>query len=288
MMAFKPFNTLWFGFAFSPSLKANVYEATRLANYFEAALILLHVGEKTKEKENQFQQLLKECPIKPNEIQTYWEEGNPITTLANACVKYNIDLLLLGALKRENVVKYYLGSIARKLTRQAPCSVLLMLNPSVERSPCKHIVVNGFDSPQTHETVEAAFYVGTSLNTEKITLVEEISESRVAIAVNDDRSLRKATLRKEKIDREEKLRVTDIVEKIPATKRDGLKWETQSIFGRRGYSIGHYARVVRADLLVMNAQEERRFYHRFFPRDLEHILAELPTDVLIIHSKSHG
>jgi len=287
-MAFEPFKTLLFGFAFSPSLKANVYEATRLANYFEAALILLHVGEKTKEKENQFQQLLKECPIKPNEIQTYWEEGNPITTLANACVKYNIDLLLLGALKRENVVKYYLGSIARKLTRQAPCSVLLMLNPSVERSPCKHIVVNGFDSPQTHETVEAAFYVGTSLNTEKITLVEEISESRVAIAVNDDRSLRKATLRKEKIDREEKLRVTDIVEKIPATKRDGLKWETQSIFGRRGYSIGHYARVVRADLLVMNAQEERRFYHRFFPRDLEHILAELPTDVLIIHSKSHG
>ena len=287
-MAFKPFKTLLFGFAFSPSLKANVYEATRLANYFEAALILLHVGEKTKEKENQFQQLLKECPIKPNEIQTYWEEGNPITTLANACVKYNIDLLLLGALKRENVVKYYLGSIARKLTRQAPCSVLLMLNPSVERSPCKHIVVNGFDSPQTHETVEAAFYVGTSLNTEKITLVEEISESRVAIAVNDDRSLRKATLRKEKIDREEKLRVTDIVEKIPATKRDGLKWKTQSIFGRRGYSIGHYARVVRADLLVMNAQEERRFYHRFFPRDLEHILAELPTDVLIIHSKSHG
>ena len=171
-MAFKPFKTLLFGFAFSTSLKANVYEATRLANYFEAALILLHVGEKTKEKENQFQQLLKECPIKPNEIQTYWEEGNPITTLANACVKYNIDLLLLGALKRENVVKYYLGSIARKLTRQAPCSVLLMLNPSVERSPCKHIVVNGFDSPQTHETVEAAFYVGTSLNTEKITLVE--------------------------------------------------------------------------------------------------------------------
>jgi len=287
-MAFKHFKTLLFGFAFSPSLKANVYEATRLANYFEAALILLHVGEKTKEKENQFQQLLKECPIKPNEIQTYWEEGNPVTTLANACVKYNIDLLLLGALKRENVVKYYLGSIARKLTRQAPCSVLLMLNPSVERSPCKHIVVNGFDSPQTHETVEAAFYVGTSLNTEKITLVEEISESRVAIAVNDDRSLRKATLRKEKIDREEKLRVADIVEKIPATKRDGLKWETQSIFGRRGYSIGHYARVVRADLLVMNAQEERQFYHRFFPRDLEHILAELPTDVLIIHSKSHG
>jgi nucleotide-binding universal stress UspA family protein len=287
-MAFQPFKTLLFGFAFSPSLKANVYEASRLAMYFKASLIFVHVGKKTPKKEKVFQQLLEECPTQSDQIQTYWKEGDPVATLANACEEFDIDLLLLGALKRENVVKYYLGSIARKLTRQAPCSVLLMLNPSIERSPCKHVVVNGFDSPQTQETVEAAFHVANALTSEKITLVEEISESRVAIAVNDDRSLRKATLRKQKIDREEKIRVTDIIKKIPSQITQGLKYETQSIFGRRGYSIGHYARVVRADLLVMNAQEEQRFYHRFFPRDLEHILAELPTDVLIIHSKTHG
>ena len=287
-MTFQPFKTLLFGFAFSPSLRANVYEANRLAKYFEATLIFVHVGQKTSQKEEQFQQLLKECPIKPDQIQTLWKQGDPVNTLSLACEEYAVDLLLLGALKRENVVKYYLGSIARKLTRQAPCSVLLMLNPSVNRSPCKHIVVNGFDSPQTQETVEAAFHVGKALTSEKITLVEEISESRVAVSVNDDRSLRKATLRKEKIDREEKIRVTDIIKKIPQAITQGLKHETQSIFGRRGYSIGHYARVVRADLLVMNAQEEQRFYHRFFPKDLEHILAELPTNVLIIHSQTHG
>ena len=76
----------------------------------------------------------------------------------------------------------------------------------------------------------------------------------------------------------------DIVKKIPDQKVQGLNWTTQSIFGRRGYSIGHYARVVRADLLVMNAQEESTFLQRFFPKDLEHILAELPTDVLIVQS----
>jgi nucleotide-binding universal stress UspA family protein len=287
-MTFQPFKTLLFGFAFSPSLRANVYEANRLAKYFEATLIFVHVGQKTSQKEEQFQQLLKECPIKPDQIQTLWKQGDPVNTLSLACEEYAVDLLLLGALKRENVVKYYLGSIARKLTRQAPCSVLLMLNPSVDRSPCKHIVVNGFDSPQTQETVEAAFHVGKALTSEKITLVEEISESRVAVSVNDDRSLRKATLRKEKIDREEKICVTDIIKKIPPAITQGLKYETQSVFGRRGYSIGHYARVVRADLLVMNAQEEQRFYHRFFPKDLEHILAELPTNVLIIHSQTHG
>ncbi|MBT6160132.1 universal stress protein [Flavobacteriaceae bacterium] len=287
-MAFQPFKTVLFGFAFSPSLKANVYEAMRLAHFLNAQLIFVHVGEQTAEKEAQFEALLNECPVRPKTIKTYWKVGDPVTTLADACREYQVDLLLLGALKRENVFKYYLGSIARKLTRKAPCSVLLMLNPSIERHPCKHIVVNGFDSPQTQETVEAAFYMGQALQSEKITLVEEISESRVAVSVSDDRTLRKATLRKEKIDREEKIRVTDIVKKIPKPKKEGLKWETQSIFGRRGYSIGHYARVVRADLLVMNAQEEPRFYHRFFPKDLEHILAELPTDVLIIQSHQHA
>lgn len=283
-MAFKPFKKLLFGFAFSPSLKANVFEVTRLASFLDASLVFVHIGSKTDEKEQQFQNILEECPDIPPNVELFWRQGKPVDSLVNICKELDIDLLLLGALKREKMVKFYLGSIARQLTRKAPCSVLLMLNPSIERHPCKHIVVNGFDSPQTKETIEAAFEVGQALKSEKLTLVEEVSESRVAVAVSDDRSLRKATLRKEKINREEKLRVVDIVKKIPDQKVKGLNWTTQSIFGRRGYSIGHYARVVRADLLVMNAQEESSFLQRFFPKDLEHILAELPTDVLIVQS----
>jgi hypothetical protein len=38
----------------------------------------------------------------------------------------------------------------------------------------------------------------------------------------------------------------------------------------------------------MNAQEKTSFFSRFFPKDLEHILAELPTDVLIVLSKNNG
>ena len=283
-MAFRPFKKLLFGFAFSPSLRANVFEVTRLASFLNASLVFVHVGSKTAEKEEEFNSVLKECPIVPTDIKLLWREGRPINTLISVCVKMNIDLLLLGALKREKMLKFYLGSIARGLTRKASCSVLLMINPSIERIPCKHIVVNGFDSPQTKDTIEAAFEMGQALQSKKITLVEEVSESRVAVSVDDDRSLRKATLRKEKINREEKMRVVDIVKKIPVQKLEGLNWITQSVFGKRGYSIGHYARLARADLLVMNSQEKGSFLSRFFPRDLEHILAELPTDVLIIQS----
>jgi hypothetical protein len=56
----------------------------------------------------------------------------------------------------------------------------------------------------------------------------------------------------------------------------------QPIFGKRGYSIGHYAQISRADLLVMNAPSKMTFWDRLFPHDIEHILTELPTDVLIL------
>ena len=216
-----------------------------------------------------------------------WESGDPVKTLLECCKKYDIDLLLLGALKRENMVKFYMGSIARKLTRKANCSVLLILNPSIEYTPCAHIVVNGFESPQTDDTIQAAFYFGNALGTNKITLVEEISRSKVAVTVNDNRSLRMATLKKERLKRAEDLRLHDIVDRIPDENKMEIKWQTQSIFGKRGYSIGHYARVMRADLLVMNALEDTSFWQRFFPKDVEHILAELPTNVLIIQSEEN-
>lgn len=285
VMSTVAFKKILVGFAFSPNLKANVFESLRMAHYFGGKLIFVHVGIKTPEKESRFKEIVASSPVQSAKITIEWRAGNPVNTLLQASQEFDVDLILLGALKRENVVKFYLGSIARKITRKAKCSVLLLINPSVERRPCQHIVVNGFDSPQTKDTIKAAFMVAKALGSKKISLVEEISRSKVAVDVDDDRSLRRATLKKEKLRRQEQTRVKDVVKKLPAKLTSDINWITQSIFGRRGYSIGHYAKVVRANLLVMNAQENLSFIDRLITRDIEHILAELPTDVLIINSK---
>jgi hypothetical protein len=107
---------------------------------------------------------------------------------------------MLGALQRENFLKYYIGSIARKITRKANCSVMLLINPSVERLPCKHIVVNGLEDQKTPVTISAAFFVAAALSSEKVTIVEEVSNTEIG-NVQDDKSLRKSTLMKEKISR---------------------------------------------------------------------------------------
>ena len=277
------------GFAFSPNLKANVFEAIRLTSFLNAHIYFLHVGSKSVAKEKAFTDILGDSPVKSKKLSVIWKKGEPVKTIQEQCKKNNIDLLLLGAMQRENMLKFYMGSIARKLTRNAPCSVLLLIKPSLIRKPTQHIVVNAFESPQTESTILSAFHFGKALDVKKITLVEEINRSEVAVEADDDLSLRKVTLRKEELNQRELTRVTEILSHIPDSLLMGIKVRSQNIFGTRGYSIGHYAKVVRAELLIMNAAENRKgFLGRIFPKDLEYILSELPTDVLIIKSKENG
>jgi len=277
------FKKILVGFAFSPNLKANIFTSLRLANSLEAEIFFIHVGKKTPVKEKTFKEILEDSPVQPKLIKVLWEEGGPIPTILKMCEKNKIDLLLLGAVQRENVLRFYVGSIAREITRKALCSVLLLIKPSIEEVPSKHVIVNALNEPNTEKTIRAAFEFSSLMDIPNVTLVGEISQSKVNVTADDDESLKKVTEIKEGIENEEKNRYDEILKNIPDSLKENKKIQSQSIFGARGYSIGHYARVVRADLLVLNSEMKRSsFISRIFPKDLEHILSELPTDVLII------
>lgn len=276
------FNKILIGIAFSPNLEQNIFESIRLSNMFNAQLICVHVGKQTVEKEAQLQILIAGAPKLEKPIKTIFQEGIPSKVILDVCRQENIDLLILGALQKENIYKYYVGSIARVLTRKAPCSVLLLIKHSIARIPCKHIVVNGLKNPKTEETLRTSFYVSQSLGCKKITIVEEITQGEIHVKINDDLSLRKASIARERLMTREDIRVKDLLKRIREDLKKEISIHTQSIFGKRGYSIGHYARVVRADLLIMNAPDKTSLLDRIFPHDIEYILSELPTDVLIV------
>ncbi len=280
-MSLEPFRTIGIGVTFSPNLKANIYEAARLAIMLKSKLILIHVGNKNPEKEQKFESIIKPFKDKGLEFKIVFKPGNPVDAILSVSESEAIDLLILGALKRENFYKYYVGSIARKITRKATCSILLLIKPSVKRFPCEHVVVNGLEDPKTQRTIASAFYVANALGSEKITIVEEVKEGEI-IKVEDDRSLRLANIVKERIRNREDARIKSIIENIPKEHTEKTTIKSQPIFGKQGYSIGHYAQIARADLLVMNAPTKMTLWDRIFPHDIEHILTELPTDVLII------
>ncbi len=268
--------------AFSPNLKANLFEAARLALFFESKLFLIHVGEPSEDKIKALKIIL--APFKKDDLdyEVIFKSGNPVDVILKATEEQNIDLLILGALQRERFLRYYVGSIARKLTRRAKCSILLLIKPSVNRVPCQHIVVNGLKDPKTERTIASAFYVANQLQAEKLTIVEEIKQEEIKVKVDDDISLRRTNIIKERIKLRENARIKDIITHIPKEYTENITIKTQPIFGQQGYSIGHYAQISRADLLIMNAPTKMTFWDRLFPHDIEHILTELPTDVLIL------
>ena len=278
----KPFNKIGIGIAFSPNLKANIHEASRLALFFDCELVLIHVGEQNQDKTNTIKTFLNPFVEENLKFETVFKPGKPVDVILAVAAQKKVDLLVLGALKRENMVKFYMGSIARKITRKASCSVLLLINPSVDRVRCQHVVVNGLEDPKTSHTINTSFFVSKKLGATKITIVEEIDKYDITINVDDDKSLRKTNILKERMRLRENSRVMKIVDTVPEEHKEEIIVNTQPIFGKRGYSIGHYAEVVRADLLVMNAPETLGLWDRIIPHDIEHILSELPTDVLIV------
>ncbi|MCL5127192.1 universal stress protein [Algibacter sp. L1A34] len=279
-MNLKPFKSIGIGVAFSPNLKANLFEAARLSVFFEAKLFLIHVGNPSEDKTKTLNEILKSFEKDHLNFEVVFKTGDPVDVILSTSEEKKIDLLILGAVQRERFLKYYVGSIARKITRQAKCSILLLVKPSVVRAPCQHIVVNGLKDPKTENTITAAFYVANQLKANKLTIVEEINEGQVK--VNDDKSLRRSTITKERIKLRENSRIKEIISHIPEEYTINKTIKLQPIFGKKGYSIGHYAQISRADLLVMNAPTKMTFWDRLFPHDIEHILTELPTDVLIL------
>ncbi|WP_027138040.1 universal stress protein [Gaetbulibacter saemankumensis] len=281
-MILKPFKSIGIGVAFSPNLKANLFEAARLSIFLNAKLYLIHVGDASEDKISTLKMILQPFKKDHLDFEVVFKTGDPVDVILSVSEEKSIDLLILGAVQREDILKYYIGSIARKITRQARCSILLLIKPSVNRVPCEHIVVNGLKDPKTELAISTAFYVAKHLSANKITIVEEINQDQISVKVDDDKSLRKATIMKERIKLRENTRIKEILSHIPETYTKNITVKLQPIFGRKGYSIGHYAQISRADLLVMNGPKKMTFWDRLFPHDIEHILTELPTDVLIL------
>jgi nucleotide-binding universal stress UspA family protein len=278
----KSFSKIGIGVAFSPNLEANLNEAARLSLYFNSKLVLIHVGESSEEKKRKFTLILKPFIDEGLDFSIVFKSGKPVDVILQSIHSEQIDLLLLGALKQENFVKSYLGSIARKITRKASCSVLLMANASSGERVCEHIIVNGLDEIQTEQTITSALFMAKKLGSHRVTIVEEISQQKLSVKIDDDMTLRKSNIEKEKLKRSEEERIYKILDRIPEDYKKDIKIKSQPIFGTSGYSIGHYAEVVRADLLVMNAPKKSGLLNRIFPSDIEYILTELPSDVLIV------
>jgi nucleotide-binding universal stress UspA family protein len=255
-----------------------------LSEAFQAQLLLMHIGEKTSTKETRLHEVMQKLGMDKNKTHVIWQNGNAVVTLLDLCKKNVVDLLVVGAMQKENMLRYYLGSVARKISRQAKCSVLLLTEPKKEGTRYKKIIVNGIESLKTAHTINTAVYLAKHLKAKDLIVATEINQLGLAMTMASDSTAQQASKMKKEFSEEEVNKIHDIVTNV--SERDGIQISEKLIKGKPGFAIRQYAQTKKADLLVINSPDQTYgIIDRIFTHDMEYILEDLPSNILIVHSR---
>jgi len=272
--------------AFSPRLEALLAEAGRLRKMWDAELLLIHVGDHSPEMESRLRELLATTGLEENAVKILWESGNPTDRILETCKKERIDLLIAGALKKENLVQYYLGTVARRILRKAACSVLLLTNPSSTPQPFKSIVVNAEASPYLEDSFATACHIGVRDRAAWLHVVQEIKLYSLSMAVSEQYSEEEYSNLRQNLVKGEIDTIEKILHRIP---HEGLKVNIKLVSGKSGFELSKFAQRKHADLLVVGAPQRRfSLFDRVFPHDLEYIFADLPCNLLVVHPRKEA
>lgn len=121
--------------AFTPTYAALLEEAKRVARRCSAQLDVIHASAFDAEKEASFREIVgPDVPIRWSEAET------PATAIANVVKEFGYDLLIAGALHREDSDKPFTSGVARDLMKRVPCDLLLIPGASMEAHAIEHVI----------------------------------------------------------------------------------------------------------------------------------------------------
>ncbi len=278
-----PFETIALAVAFSPRLEALIAEAGRFASIFQAKTVFIHAGKISDEKEKHLNNLLNHYGFNSSNSVTEWKEGDAVDTILSICKKHIVDLLIIGAVEKENMLKYYMGSVSREISRRAKCSVLMLIEPKLSPIPFQRMVVNGHSHSKSVHSIETAIYLAGKENLNNIIIVDEVDIPAISMSIADDNTAPEAEYIMETIIEDEHSKLSELLSSVD---HKNIQLKPNTFSGRRGFTIGKYAQSVNADLLVVNSPDHHmNIFDRIFTHDLEYMLADLPCNMLIVHSR---
>lgn len=264
--------------AFSPRMEAILSEASRLSQLFDAELILVHVGQKDDHKNKLLLQTMEKVSINPKNTSVIWESGDPAKSILATCRKQQVNLLIAGALQKENIFRYYTGSVARDILRKAPCSVLVLIKPSAKPEKFKKIVIHAGEKAEATHTISAGCLIGKQEMSSQLHILKELKMYGFTMALaGEDPEHEYAETRRRLVQEE----IESVKELMACCSCEGLKINIKIVAGQYGAELARFSRQSKADLLIVAAPgRDLNILDRVFPHDLEHILADLPSNLL--------
>jgi nucleotide-binding universal stress UspA family protein len=244
MLDSSPYKTIAVATTFSPRFKHVLAEAKRIRDRFGAELHLIYVGGRNQETPRKFSEVLAELEL-PADSPIHYEEGDPAEAILAALARENIDMLLAGALEKEVVLHPFLGNVARRLVREANCSVMLFTHPQKKPKPLRRIVFIADHSQQALVALKTTLMLAEAESCERlyvIGIITAFDEARASIVGEATGS---AT---HKPNHAEEDPLEEFVLSAGAT---DVPIETRFIRGATGLAASDFVRSVEADLLVV-------------------------------------
>ena len=269
-----PYKTIAVATTFSPRFKHVLAEAKRMRDLFGAQLHLIYVGGRTEETLTKFTDVLAELELPPD-LPIHYEEGDPAEAILAALRRENIDVLVAGALEKEVVLHPFLGNVARRLVREANCSVMLFTHPQKEPKPLRRIVFVADHSQQGLLALKTTLILAEAESCERlyvIGIITAFDEARASIAHDTGAS---AT---QNPNHGEEDRLEEFVLSAGAT---DVPIETRFIRGATGLAASDFVRSVEADLLVVPLSKGREKIQRL-PSNIAWVSDVIPCNLWIV------
>ena len=276
------FNKIGLAVTFSPNGKALLQEAKRLSRLFEAKLLLIHIGEKSDARVSSLNDLIAQGEIEPDKTEIVWKEGEPAKTILKVCEEEKVDLLIAGALEKEKSIKYYMGSIARRIMREAKCSVLIKIAPGIPPLSYNRFCVSALFSPEGEETIKKAYNFARLEKASEFVLLKEFQVPGLAMTVYDSGSMAETEQSLITWGKEENEKLLLFAKELNLS---GVEIRTECLYGKEGYEAGKYAKKIGGDILVLTGPKSKlKFFDRVFQHNLEFLFEDIPCDLLILRS----
>lgn len=269
-----PYKTIAVASTFSPRFKHVLAEAKRIRERFSADLRLIYVGEGNKEIAEKFSDALTQLNL-PLDSKIYYEQGDASEAILRALGREKIDVIVAGALEKELVLHPFLGNVARRLVREAPCSVMLFTTPAVRPKPLRRIVFIADYSDTRLDALKRTLQFAAAESCERLYVIRIITtfdQARASIRGN----ARKHAESSGNDDEEEELE--KFVLSAGAT---DVPIEARCIRGNTGLAASDFVQSVKADLLVVplpkNTGEIRRL-----PGNIAWVTDVIPCNLWVI------
>jgi nucleotide-binding universal stress UspA family protein len=268
-----PYKRIAVASTFSPRFVHVLAEAKRIRERFASDLNLIYVGDRDDQTDRTFSEVFARLQLPPDSP-VHYTRGDPATAILGAVRDHQIDLLLAGALEKEVVFHPFLGNVARRLVREATCSVMLFTNPDIDPKPFRRMVFVANDSDHAREALKETFALALAEGCERLYVVRIFTTFDEIRAARDNRMQEG---HKAAAFGCEEQALEEFVLSAGATE---VPVEARCIRGNTGLAAADFVRSVESDLLVVPVPPEGKA--GTLPGNISWITDVIPCNLWVI------